>query len=224
MNNKIAVVLCGTEKENTLKKVFPDVGWIEVRIDRFLLSFPETKLVPYLTKIRKGFKGKIIGTIRGYREQTEKKIYIKENKRKEIYEKIMPFIDYIDIELQSKVTPEMNKIAKHKNKKTIISYHNFQKTPSDKELDKLYKKAGRLKPDIFKVAVKINKPSDFLTLLNTFKKGKMQILTVPMGSHGILRFIPVYMGSPFTYVFLEKQTAPGQISYETFRKISKFLI
>ncbi len=220
MENKIVVVLCGIEKEESLKEVFDHVKWIEIRIDKFLNIFQEKELIPYLKKTRERFHGNIIGTIRWFKEQAQQKKYMDETKRKELYEKIMPYIDYIDIEIKSKIAAEVVKISKNKNKKLILSYHNFKKTPYAKELKSLYQKAKVLNADIFKLAVKINRLSEFLFLMTLSEKWKQKFLIVPMGMPMIFRFIPLYYGSPFTYVFLEKSSAPGQISYETFKKFS----
>ncbi|MCL5674275.1 MAG: type I 3-dehydroquinate dehydratase [Candidatus Omnitrophica bacterium] len=221
MENKIAVVLCGLEKEKKLKEVFSDVKWVEVRIDMFLKIFPEEKLIPYLKKTRENFHGNIIGTVRWFKEQDKEKTYIKETKRREIYEKIIPYVDYLDIEIKSRLAPKIVKISKSKNRKTILSYHNFKKIPSVKKLKSLYQKAELLNPDIFKLAVQINKTSEFLSLMNLAIKWKQTVLIVPMGMPGIFRFIPLYYGSPFTYVFLEKPSASGQFSYETFNSYKK---
>jgi 3-dehydroquinate dehydratase-1 len=218
MENKIAVVLWGIEKEKNVNKIVNDVKWIEIRIDKFLKVFPEEKLIPYLKQIRKKFKYNIIGTIRCSREQDSDRIYIEETKRKYLYEKILPYIDYIDIEIKSKISSEIIKISKDRNKKVILSYHNFKKIPPLKNLKKIYQQANLLNPDIFKIALQINKKSEFLYLMNAFLKWKKTVLFVPMGLPGIFRLIPLYYGSPFTYVFCEKQSAPGQFSYDDFKK------
>lgn len=219
MDKRIAVVLTGNEKK--LKNFVDKAGWIELRIDEFLRNNREDEILKWAKKIRNISSGKIIGTVRWKNEQPEPSFYIPDKKRKEIYEKIMDFVDYIDVEIRSKIADDVIKIARGKKKKVILSYHNFSKTPNLKKLKDIYTKATKLKPDIIKIATKIDSKKSLLTILNfTYQYSKkIPLVIAPMGVSVVERLIPLYLGSIFTYVSAGKKTAPSQPSYKQIEKI-----
>jgi len=104
--------------------------------------------------------------------------------------------------------------ARNKKKKVIVSYHQFSKTPSYKTLEKIYREGRKMKPDIIKIATKVASQQELFTLLSfTYHySSKFPLVITPMGVSIVERLMPLYFGSLFTYVFLEKQTAPGQIN------------
>ena len=219
MENRIAVVLTGNERK--LKNIVSKAGWIELRIDEFLRSSREDEILKWVKKIRSIASGRIIGTVRWKKEQPEPSFYIPDKKRKEIYEKIMDFVDYVDVELRSKIVPQVIKSAREKGKKVILSYHNFSKTPNFSKLTEIYRKGIRLKPDILKIATKIDSKKSLLTILKfTYHYSKkVPLVITPMGVSVVERLIPLYFGSIFTYVSAGKKTAPSQPSYKQIEKI-----
>jgi len=227
MNKKIAVVLVGGERKKALNKVLGEVAWVELRIDLFLQRFSKEKLYLWVKEVRKIAKGKIIGTVRWHREQPEPKSYISEEKRAGIYKEIIPFVDFIDVEVKSKIAKEVVEFAYRKRKRVILSYHNFIKTPSSVKLKEIYKKGKYLKCDILKIATKVNSPDDLLLLLNfsnSFLDNKrISVIITPMGVSIMERLMPLYFGSLFTYVSLVKSTAPGQPSYSEINILQKKL-
>ncbi|HOL22949.1 MAG TPA: type I 3-dehydroquinate dehydratase, partial [bacterium] len=88
--------------------------------------------------------------------------------------------------------------------------------PSLKILEQVYRSGAKLKPDIIKVATRVNSSAELFTLLyftyNFSKRHKLVI--TPMGVSFIERLIPLYFGSLFTYISFNTKTAPGQISYK----------
>jgi len=89
----------------------------------------------------------------------------RDKKRIEIYEEIIDYVDFIDIELKSRILKEVVEIAKKKSKKIIISYHNFKKTPNEKKLKTLVRKAKREGADIVKIATLSNNEKSLFTLI-----------------------------------------------------------
>jgi len=133
---------------------------------------------------------------------------------------------YVDIEIESNIT-SINKIiqtAKNNNCKIIISYHNYNETPLLIYLEKIVKKCFDLGADIAKVAIKVNKTKDNVTIISLYSKFN-NILAIGMGKIGkISRIASIYCGAPFTFVSYKNQkTAPGQISYNNFEKILKLI-
>jgi len=220
MKEKIALVLTDTGDIKEAKIILKKCGWCELRIDEFLKKYPEEKLKECISLKTQAKK---IGTIRWYKEHQGKGLQIPERKRLEIYKKILEYVDYVDVEIRSKIAKDVIKSARESGKKVIVSYHNFSKTPSIKTLEKVYRSGRRLKPDIIKVATKVNSPDELFTLLyftyNFSKRHKLVI--TPMGVSFIERLIPLYFGSLFTYISFNTKTAPGQISY---KEVCRYLL
>jgi len=213
------VVLAGSKKEeiDSLK----DVGLVELRIDEFLREYDESELKKWILRIKEKVNGKIIGTCRWYKEGGKNPYYIRDKKRSEIYREIVDYVDFIDIELKSRVLKEVVGIAKEKKKKVIISYHNFKKTPNEKKLKTFIRKARREGADIVKIATLSNNEKALFTLikLTYFYSKKIPLVVIPMADNPFLRFMPIFFGSRFTYVGFSKKVAPGQISYFEFMNV-----
>mgnify|MGYP000897532861 CR=1 FL=1 len=118
----------------------------------------------------------------------------------------------IDVEIKSKIAHCVIEEANKKNKKVIASYHNFQQTPSEKNLIHICRQAEKLNADIVKIATFLKKEDDLFTLISVINKQRKRIpiVVIPMGSNILQRLVPIAFGSQFTYVALNKKTAPGQ--------------
>jgi len=223
IRDKIGVVVVGIEDEKTLVDIFKDVKYVELRIDEFLRNFPEEGIIEWIKKIKRLGENEIIGTIRWYKEAGENPFYIPDRKRLEIYRKIVDYVDFVDIEIKSRIFEKVFEIAKIKNKKVIASYHNFKKTPDYKILRKIIGKGKREGVDYLKIATKINSTKNLFTLLELSYKysKKMKLVIIPMGVSYIERLIPLFFGSQFTYLSISKKTAPNQPSYSELSPLLK---
>ena len=130
---------------------------------------------------------------------------------------------YVDVDINNS-EDFINEIifhAKNKNRKIIISYHNFKETPSENFLDNIVEKCSGYNPDIVKVACIVNDISDnerLFTLYNNYKN----IISIGMGEKGkATRIAGKLLGAPFTYASLtaNDKTAPGQIDKKTLTDI-----
>lgn len=215
MKEKFAIVLVGEENDEQLISVLKEFKYVELRIDEFLRNFSEDKLIEWVKKIKKMGDNEIIGTVRWYKEAGENPFYIPDKKRVEIYRKIVDYVDLIDVEIKSRICENVIEMAKSKNKKIILSYHNFKKTPNYEILKKILKKGKRKGSDFIKIATKINSSKNLFTLIKlTYEYSKkIKIITVPMNVSLCERLITLALGSQFSYVFLSKKLAPSQPSY-----------
>ena len=125
--------------------------------------------------------------------------------------------DYLDIDFAI-----ANKIViQRKKAKKIISYHNFQNTPTLKTLINIASEMRAFSPDILKFAVMTNQSDDvnilFRFLLN--KKPSENIIVLGMGKKGkITRLLAPLLGSYLTFASIDKfSSAPGQIDIKTMR-------
>ena len=134
----------------------------------------------------------------------------------------------VDVEI---TTPNLKSVVKNLKKKgveTIISFHDFNKTPNLAELRKIAASQIKAGADICKIVTKANDISDNLTCLSLVSemKQKIRMVCFAMGKHGILsRILSPIFGAHFTYASLESgmETAPGQISMQRLKEIYKCL-
>jgi 3-dehydroquinate dehydratase I len=122
------------------------------------------------------------------------------------------YADIIDIELQTD-EEYLNKIIKA-SKSTIISYHNFEKTPSSDVLLEVISQERKL-GDIAKFAVMPKTISDTLVVLNVLSQVDKTI-GISMGDLGrYTRVVAPLFGSPITFASIDTISAPGQLDIHT---------
>jgi 3-dehydroquinate dehydratase / shikimate dehydrogenase len=127
------------------------------------------------------------------------------------------YIDY-DISAKDKVVP--------KGAKLIISYHNFDYTPSLKELRKVVKKMQKQGADIGKIVTTALKEEDNLVPLTLLSESELPLISFCMGQKGRpSRIMAPKFGSLISYVPPTKDfvTADGQIVLDEWEKISKIV-
>ncbi|HEX3014229.1 MAG TPA: type I 3-dehydroquinate dehydratase [Methanobacterium sp.] len=143
-----------------------------------------------------------------------------EEERTSILIKAAKYADIIDIELQTdeKMRDEVIKASKS----TIISYHDFQKTPSFEELLDIVKKEKEI-GNIAKFAVMPNDYKDTLTVLNVLSEVQNTI-GIAMGDLGkYTRIVAPIFGSPITFASIDRESAPGQLDINTTKDILRKL-
>jgi len=106
----------------------------------------------------------------------------------------------------------------------ILSSHDFQKTPSDKEMLARLAKQRALGADVLKLAVMPRSAGDVLRLLKvtdqTRRQGHVPLLTMAMGGLGtISRLSGETFGSSLTFGSLGQGSAPGQIDAGVLRHV-----
>ena len=125
-------------------------------------------------------------------------------------------VDYVDIELQSNDS-YINQIH-DTGVKTIVSYHDFEKTPKLNEITYIVEKELKL-GDVAKVAFMPQNLDDTLTILAVLSHCKNTI-AISMGDLGsYTRVMASKFNSPITFAAGRDATAPGQIDIETMKAL-----
>lgn len=125
-------------------------------------------------------------------------------------------VDYVDIELQCN-DEYINQIH-DTGVKTIVSYHDFEKTPDLNEIMYIVKKEQEL-GDIAKVAFMPQDLEDTLTILAVLSHCENTI-AISMGDLGsYTRVMASKFDSPITFAAGTDVTAPGQIDIETMKAL-----
>ncbi|WP_198079285.1 type I 3-dehydroquinate dehydratase [Acinetobacter calcoaceticus] len=206
-----------------------DADLAEFRID--LLSFAsDTKQVIALGHELKKILGNkpMIATIRTKNEGGQLEISDAEyGKTYQAYLK-NPFMDWLDVEMfrDQKVVSEIVQKAHQKKVLVVMSNHDFQKTPSQDEIEKRLLKQDQMGADILKIAVMPKSKQDVFTLMNATLKVSQQttkpLLTMSMGQLGtISRVATANMGGSYSFGMIGEASAPGQIDVTKLKQILK---
>lgn len=204
-----------------------DADLAEFRID--LLSFAsDTKQVIALGHQLKKILGHkpMIATIRTKNEGGQLEISDADyGKTYQAYLK-NPFMDWLDVEMfrDQKVVSEIVQKAHQKKVLVVMSNHDFQKTPSQDEIEKRLLKQDQMGADILKIAVMPKSKQDVFTLMNATLKVSQQttkpLLTMSMGQLGtISRVATANMGGSYSFGMIGQASAPGQIDVTKLKQI-----
>ena len=204
LGNKICITaildeFIPSEEVTEYKKEGVDI--LEMRIDCY--DKPLHKVVHYLEEIRDKVSLPMIGTVR---ETKENRLM-----RTDIFRRITPFVDCVDIELGSPISDTVMSVANGKT--VIVSEHDFKKTPSKTGLEDIVDRSLKQGADIVKIATMANSRNDVRRLLKFTEECGCPLVTIAMGSIGtVSRVIAPLFNSLFTYGYITKPVAPGQLS------------
>ncbi len=139
-----------------------------------------------------------------------------EEERFEILYECCDLVDYVDIELQS--DDRYIKQIHDTGVTTIVSYHDFHKTPEINEIMYIVEKEQKL-GDIAKVAFMPNDLDDTLKILAILShcENTIAISMSDLGSY--TRVMASKFDSPITFAAGRDVTAPGQIDIETMKSL-----
>ena len=142
-----------------------------------------------------------------------------ENVRELIKEAARGGADLVDAELvkaggnASSFTQEL----KETGTKVILSFHDFEKTPSEEEMLSVLLKMQEAGSDISKIAVMPRSDEDVMKVLNVCQKMKhtyadRPYIVIAMGERGLpTRLCCTFTGSALTFVTAAGASAPGQV-------------
>jgi 3-dehydroquinate dehydratase I len=136
-----------------------------------------------------------------------------EKTRLELYQRWLPLCDLIDVELRSlNRFSGLVELAESVGKGVIISFHDFEKTPSLEELQEKVDRCRLKKNQIFKVASNVSQWADVETLIRLLQQNpQLRIAAMGMGQFGKLsRLVLARLGSCLVYGSVGEAVAPGQ--------------
>jgi 3-dehydroquinate dehydratase type I len=191
-----------------------DADLIEVRLD----SLRETSELPNIAGcsrvplIATNRSAKCHGEFRG-----------SETERKQILLKAAGNgFEYVDIELSTSELKDTVSDVHEIGVKPIVSFHDFNQTPSLPQMEDVLRKQIASGADVCKVVTTAKSAEDNLTVLNFVSKASRSARTVcfSMGELGkISRVLSPLFGGFFTFASLEKgrETASGQLTIQEMR-------
>jgi 3-dehydroquinate dehydratase I len=128
----------------------------------------------------------------------------------------------LDVELDTiKGNNYLADYLKESDASLLVSWHDFEKTPSNAQLSKVLYEMRKYSQNI-KVVTTAKKTEDSLALLELYENTlRVNLIAFAMGEAGVIsRLLCVIIGNaPFTYASLEKAIAPGQLTIKQMRKL-----
>lgn len=132
---------------------------------------------------------------------------------------------YVDVEIESSFDfkKSLMDFAKSYGCQTIISYHNYEKTPEDLQsiVDTCFSQGA----DIAKVATTANSEKDSARILALYAKYS-NLVALAMGEKGqITRVANLCLGSPFSFASIDSEhiSAAGQLAKSQMESILNVL-
>jgi len=130
---------------------------------------------------------------------------------------------YIDVELGFRSLSSIRKAVDDRG--IVVSYHDLENTPKTSDLVNLMVSCSA-KGDIAKVAVKVNRPGDVLSIVEAsraFSETGNELVAIGMGEKGaVTRVLFEKFGGSYTYASMGagKEVSPGQIDIGTMKRLS----
>jgi 3-dehydroquinate dehydratase I len=136
-----------------------------------------------------------------------------DEQRLEIYQQGLLELAAIDVELSSVICRAVARAATRLKKASVISFHDFEKTPPLRELCAIVEKAQAI-GSIAKVSTMITRESDVEVLRALLRqRWEKPLCVIGMGRPwSKTRVLFATLGSCLTYGYLDRPTAPGQMS------------
>ena len=217
IDSRIALVISDQETNAQIKDL--GVGLLELRVDLFKDRDPAH--VADQINHRRLLKIPLLLTLRNQKKEGASRIF-SDKLKMQIITKALPLVDMVDIELSSSLLKQVVMLARQLRKKVIVSSHYLQGMPQD--LEAIFKRSLSARADIVKIAAKANDFDDVITMLAfTRRHRKSDLITVSMGpGAAISRLLLPAAGSRYTYTFLNKPKASGQVDIKTLRSHLNF--
>jgi len=214
---RIALVITDQETNAQIKNL--GVGLLELRADLFKKL--DLDLIIDQIKHRKLLKIPLLLTLRNQKKEGAVRIF-SDDKKWQIITAALPLVDMIDVELSSPLLKQVTVLARKLHKRVIVSSHYLQGTPRD--LESIFKRSLSIRADIVKIAAKANSMDDVMRMMSfTHRHRKDNLITMSLGPLGaISRLVLPAAGSQYTYTFLNKPTASGQVDVMTLKSHLKF--
>ncbi|NPA17243.1 type I 3-dehydroquinate dehydratase [Persephonella sp.] len=206
----VVLPLDDTDLEKKLSiAVDKGIDMIELRIDQF-----SDLSIDYIKSRASAVKEYDLGLIATVRSKEEGGTDIPDSDRLSIFEAVAGIADILDIELTSQsINRKVIEMARDEGKMALVSYHDFEKTPVEDEIQEIIDRSAALGADIIKYAFKVNSIGDVSRIMCvTAKNREKKLVAIGMGDLGkITRVAGFFFGSVLTYTYIGRSFAPGQI-------------
>ncbi len=132
-----------------------------------------------------------------------------------LYRDAAAFASWVDVEAQSPIARDVTALARARGATSIVSHHDFTRTPPPEELERLLAACRAAGADVPKLATKVNGDEDRAALLALAAAHAGRACVIGMATsdeHRELRVELPARGSRLAYGYVDAPTAPGQLS------------
>lgn len=185
-----------------------DCDVLEVRLDKIGTEAPRW---PELCEAA-GHSAPVLLTIRDASEGGGWKS--SEEERMALYERALPHVAAVDIEVRSASASDLVGAATDAKKACVLSYHDFSRTPQTAALEAILAEMAGKGLVVGKVATMVNDPDDLARLRSLLSADvDLPRCILPMGPMAAEDRVPFAAeGSCLTYGYLDESAAPGQLA------------
>ena len=222
----VGVIMSQTDLDLAIRmRERPDL--FELRLDHLVrppsvaaATCGATEIVDELQEKVSRLRAPLIVTARHPQEGGANKLNLRQ--RRDLLSRFLPHARYIDIELRSAAgLHSLSKLARKKNVRRIISFHDLKTTPDLRGLQVKARRAKSLGADVFKVATRTDTPAQLARLLDfiTKKDRDLAVSAMGIGKLGaISRVLLAYRGSALVYGSVSAASdIEGQMSLKQLR-------
>lgn len=225
---KYCLPIIKNSKEEVLKQISenPEFDYYEI-----WLSYIQDLDTNFVWKISDQYNGKLIFL---FRKQNLEKSDLNQEVKEKIIKVLETSENFLDLDINDQ-KEELDFIEENKLKnktslllrsKLIVSYHNYEETPS---FQKIVDEIKEFDPVIIKVSTFCQRAEDSLKLLNLLlelKKQGEKFIISGMGDDGkIVRIYGALWGNEMNFAPVDgnEKSAPGQLTKENLEKIFEIL-
>lgn len=227
----VCTPLVGRTKEQILSEVTlivakqPDL--LEWRVDFFEAIGNADAVIDVAASIKQAAGIPILFTRRSIKEGGQE-IALNEDAVAALYARVCQSraVDIVDFEMSNDPAHihQVRAASTANNIQLILSFHDFQQTPSLRSLKQKFARARELGADIAKVSVMPRSLDDVLTLLSATLQSSQELdiplVSMSMGGHGSLtRLFGWAFGSAMTFAIGDSSSAPGQVPIEDLQAV-----
>ncbi len=203
-------MICIAIQESRLDKLLEDLEGIDFAEIRMELLGPSLEDVQCIFSLNK----RLIATMRPGEYGDKQRASI-------LVAAIEAGATFVDVEIESPkwLKDKVVGAARRSGCQVIVSYHDFEGTPSKSELDAIVSDCFDAGADIAKVVCQVRSHMEGARLLALLDSDR-QVIAFGMGEAGkVTRIAGPLLGSPFTYASRSKglETAKGQLDGERLR-------
>jgi 3-dehydroquinate dehydratase-1 len=141
---------------------------------------------------------------------------LSDDERVRLFEAVLPHVDALDIEHRATIRDRVIALSHRAGKKVIVSHHDFDRTPSNRDLLGIVEEASGAGADLVKLATTAQSFGDVERLFDVLVSQRSKhLVAISLGAYGTASrvFFPLF-GSLPTYAFLHEAVAPGQLSLQ----------
>ena len=219
MSTKVCVTIAESNPRkivNEIKKALADADYAELRLD-----FLKPNQIPFCLTRSKKYLKRCICTIRPTTEGG--KFQGSEKERISIIKLVSEFEPYLlDIEYNTlRKNQALQRYLESTGTNILVSWHDFVKTPNENMLGTMLQRMSKFSKNI-KIVTTAKTIGDTIRVLALYKNHakKNNLICFAMGDYGRMsRILCTKLGSPYTYVSLDKPVAPGQFSLKEMKSI-----